>query len=168
MKIDKKIVVVLAMLAITTIACKKEYEDIGLPPSKLEGLTSKWVLSTFFINDKAGIVEEKMDMTDYYTSGTALPNITFSILAEDTLFTCDTTGLELNLFDIDNGRWRFDDNNFPTKIIIMRNDKTPISELNLLAPIRSFDKTLQVSKNINCSDGKTVYSYDLVLNRISN
>lgn len=160
----------IALLAIATLAisaCKKEYEEIGIPASKIEGLKSKWVLSTFSVVDKGGIIEEKLDMTDFF-SPTALPNITFSILDADTTFVSDTSGLAMNVFGIPEGRWRFDDNNFPTKIIIMTNDKTIIDEFKLNAPIKVFDTKLKISKDVVCEGGNVVYSYDIIMNRASN
>ena len=167
MKIEKKILVVLAILSLTINACKKEYDDIGLPPSKIEGLTSKWVLSTFNVTDKGGIIDEQMDMTDYYSSSSSMPNISFTITGTDTTFACDTTGVILNLFGSVNGRWRFDNNDYPTKIMLMSDDKSVLTELNLLAPIRSFDNSLKVSQATMCGD-KIVYTYDMVLSRVSN
>jgi hypothetical protein len=160
-------IAMLALLAFTLNACKKEYEEIGLPASKIEGLKSKWVLSTFNVTDKGGIIEDKLDMTDYFDPS-FLPNITFSILDADTTFTSDTTGIPMNVFSIPAGRWRFDDNNFPTKIIIMDNAKNYVDELLLKAPIRSFDTQLKISKDIVCESGKAVYSYDMIMNRVSN
>ncbi len=167
MRIERKLLVVLAILSLTINACKKEYEDIGLPASKIEGVTSKWVLSTFKVTDKGGIIDEQMDMTDYYANTSNMPNITFTITGTDTTFSCDTTGVILNLFNAVNGRWRFDDNNFPTKILLLSDDKSLLNEMNLLAPIRPFDNTLKLSQGTMCAD-KTVFTYDLVLNRVSN
>ena len=167
MKIEKKILIVLAIVSLSINACKKEYEDIGLPASKIEGVTSKWVLSTFKITDKGGILDEQMDMTDYYTGNSSMPNITFVINGADTTFSCDTAGVILNLFKAANGRWRFDNNDYPTKIMLLADDKSAVTEFSLLAPIRKFDNTLSVSQATKCGEN-TVYTYDLVLNRVSN
>lgn len=165
---NKKIyIAMLALLAFSFNACKKEYEDIGVPASKIEGLKSKWVLNTFSVTDKGGIIEDKLDMTDYFNPA-SLPNITFSILDADTTFVSDTTGIQMNVFSIPEGRWRFDNNEFPTKIIIMDNAKNYVDELLLKAPIRSFDTQLKISKDIVCEGGKVVYSYDIIMNRVSN
>jgi len=50
---------------------------------------------------------------------------------------------------------------------LMSDDKSVLTELNLLAPIRSFDNSLKLSQANKCGD-KTVYTYDLVLSRVSN
>lgn len=171
MKTNKYIMLLIVMISIAASSCKKEYEDIGIPASKIEGITSKWVMSQFLVNDKGGIIEEKLDMTEYYTlnpSRNTLPSISFLISGTDTIFTCDTAGLALNIFDVPTGRWRFDDNNFPTKIQLMREDKSIISEYNLLAPIRPNDVNLKISKSTICASGKTVFTYDLVMNRVTN
>lgn len=167
MRIEKKILIVLAIVSLSINACKKEYEDIGLPASKIEGVTSKWVLSVFSVNDKAGIIEESMDMTDYYANTSNMPNITFNITGTDTTFSCDTAGVTLNLFNAVNGRWRFDDNEFPTKIMLLNDDKSLITSFNLLAPIRSFDNALKISSATYCGE-KAVFTYDLTLSRVSN
>jgi Domain of unknown function (DUF5004) len=171
MKMNKYILLFIVFISITISACKKEYEDIGLPASKIEGVTSKWIVSKFLVTDKGGILEESLDMTDFYTSDpvkNALPTITFSISGTDTLFSCDTANLALNIFEVPGGRWRFDDNNFPTKIILMKDDKSLLSEFSLLAPIRPIDQNLKISKSTVCTNGKTIYTYDLVMNRITN
>lgn len=167
MKIEKKILIVLAIASLSINACKKEYEDIGIAPSKIEGVTSKWVLTTFNVTDKGGIVDETMDMTDYYAATSMMPNITFTISGTDTTFSCDTAGVKLNLFNAANGRWRFDDNNFPTKIMLLADDKSLLNELSLLAPIRPSDNSLKISQATYCGD-KAIYTYDLVLSRVSN
>ncbi len=167
MRIEKKILFVLAIVSLTINACKKEYEDIGLPPSKVEAITSKWVLSTFNVTDKSGIVDETMDMTEYYSGISAMPNITLTILGTDTTFTSDTAGVKLNLFVAPSGRWRFDNMDFPSKVILMNDAKIQIAEFNLLAPIKSYDNVLKISQATYCGT-KVVYTYDLLLNRVSN
>lgn len=167
MRVKKYMLMVLALVAVTINACKKEYEEIGLPASKIDAITSKWVLTTFNVTDKGGIVDESMDMTEYYTANSAMPNITLNILGTDTIFTSDTTGVKLNLFAAPNGRWRFDDINFPTKVILMNDAKVQIAEFNLLAPIKSYDNTLKISQSTFCG-AKVVYTYDLLLTRVVN
>lgn len=157
----KKIVIaVLAISLFGASACKKEYESIGTPSSKIDGVVSRWVLSDFVMTDNATIVEEKMDMKEYFDASGSLPTIQFTISGADTTYACDTTGLPFNIFGTTSGKWRFDDVNFPTKIILMPTNGDPTVELNLLAPIRTVDNSLKVSKVISCK-GNAVFSYDL-------
>lgn len=167
MRLYKMMLVVFAITAVTITACKKEYEDIGLPASKVEAITSKWVLSSFNVTDKSGIVDETMDMTEYYSGTSTMPNITLTILGTDTTFTSDTAGVKLNLFVAPNGRWRFDNMDFPAKVILMNDAKIQIAEFNLIAPIKSYDNTLKISQTTFCGT-EVVYTYDLLLNRVSN
>ena len=154
--------ILLFMLSITVVlsACKKEYEEIGVPSSKFEGATADWGLTSFKVVDKAAIVEESMDMTDYFGSNVIKPNIRFYTEGADTLYSCDTTGLPMNIFESVNGKWRFDDNNFPTKIILMPTGSINQIEFKLMAPIRVVDQKLILRKSIICKD-KEVAAYDL-------
>lgn len=164
----KKIILAgLVLIVFGTSACKKEYESIGLPSSKIDGVVSRWVLTSFVITDKVTIVEETMDMTEFFTNGSALPNITFTISGTDTLYTCDTTGLPFNVFGTTAGKWRFDDINFPSKIILTPTDGNPVVEFNLLAPIRTVDNALKISKVVNCN-GAAAFTYDFSFNRSVN
>lgn len=162
--------ILLAVLVLTlfgTSACKKEYESIGLPASKIDGVVARWVLTDFIITDKATIVEESMDMKDYFAGSTALPNIVFSISGTDTSYACDTTGLPFNIFGTTSGKWRFDDVNFPTKIVLIPSNGDATVEFKLLAPIRTVDNSLKISKSITCN-GNEVFTYDLSFNRSVN
>lgn len=163
----KKILFVYMLIAVAITACKKEYENIGSPSSKFEGATANWNLTTFKVVDKAAIVEETMDMTDYFSSNPVKPNIRFYTDGTDTLYSCDTTGLPMNVFESVNGKWRFDDNNYPTKIILMPNGSVNNIEFKLLAPIRVVDQKLILRKSIFCKD-KEVAAYDLEFIRQSN
>ncbi len=154
---------ILAVLVISLFggsACKKEYDSIGMPASKIDGVVSRWVLTDFVMTDNATVVEEKMDMKEYFDESGSLPTIQFTISGTDTTYACDTTGLPFNIFGTTEGKWRFDDVNFPTKILLIPTNGESTIELNLLAPIRTVDNALKVSKVISC-DGNAVFSYDL-------
>jgi hypothetical protein len=51
--------------------------------------------------------------------------------------------------------------------MLLADDKSAITEFNLLAPIREFDNALSISQATKCGEN-TVYTYDLILNRVSN
>lgn len=157
----------MVLIVFSTSACKKEYESIGLPASKIDGVVARWVLTDFVITDKVTIVEESMDMKDYFAGSTALPNIVFSIQGPDTTYVCDTTGLPFNVFGTTEGKWRFDDVNFPTKILLIPANGDATVEFNLLAPIRTVDNALKISKSISCN-GNEAFTYDLSFNRSIN
>lgn len=163
----KIILAVMVLIVFSTSACKKEYESIGLPASKIDGVVARWVLTDFIITDKATIVEEKMDMTDFFSSNASLPNIVFTISGTDTTYACDTTGLPFNVFGTTTGKWKFDDINFPTKILLIPANGDATVEFNLLAPIRTVDNSLKISKSINCN-GNAAFTYDLSFNRSVN
>jgi hypothetical protein len=161
---------ILSALVATSLllgACKKEYADIGTPSSKIEGVVAQWDLTKFVVVDKSGIVEEQLDMSDFFLGATAVPNISFTIEGIDTLYTCDTTGIPLNVFGATSGRWRFDNNDFPTKIVLMPNDGSAAIDLTLQGAIRETDQFLKISTATNCVD-KTVFTYDMAFVRRAN
>jgi hypothetical protein len=73
----------------------------------------------------------------------------------------------MNIFESVNGKWRFDDNNFPTKIILMPTGSSNQIEFKLMAPIRVVDQKLILRKSIICKD-KEVAAYDLEFIRRTN
>lgn len=163
----RKVFLLMMLIAAVISSCKKEYEDIGIPSSKFEGAVADWGMSSFKVVDKASIVEETMDFSDYFASSTIKPNIRFYTEGTDTLYTCDTTGLPMNVFESVNGKWRFDDLNFPTKIILMPNGSSNQIEFKLLAPIRVVDQKLILRKSVYCNE-KEVATYDLEFIRRTN
>ncbi len=163
----KKSIVIAVLISISLLACKKEYENIGTPSSKIEGVKSDWGLTKFTISDKSTVVEEKMDLTDFFSGNVITPNIKFSINGVDTTYTCDTTGLPYNVFGSIAGRWRFDNNETPTKLLLLPENNGDLVELTLLAPIRTVDNTLKVSKSVYCG-GNVVFTYDLEFARRTN
>jgi Domain of unknown function (DUF5004) len=164
MIMKKYIILVLVASAMILNACKKEYEEIGTPSSKIEGVTADWVVTKFVVTDKAGVIEEKLDMTDYFFGATKVPNILFSINGTDTVYTCDTTGLTFNVFKTTSGRWRFDNNLVPTKIVLIPNDAPANIDLTLRGPIRETDTYLKVSIETLCGT-KVQFTYDMDFSR---
>ncbi len=165
--INMKNLVLLLFVVVALASCKKEYEDIGVPSSKFEGAVADWGMTSFRVVDKATIVEETMDFRDFFASNIIKPNIRFYTEGTDTLYSCDTTGLPINVFESVSGKWRFDDMNFPTKIILSPDGSSNLIEFKLLAPIRVVDQKLILRKSIYCGD-KEIATYDLEFIRRTN
>jgi hypothetical protein len=164
----KKYNLILLALSVTLLgSCQKEYADIGVPSSKIEGVVSDWTLSKFVVTDKAGVIEESLDMSEFFAGSADAPNIQFDINGTDTTYTCDTTGLPINVFGSVAGRWRFDNDQFPTKITLIPNEGTPNVDLKLLGPIRETDQFLKISIATNCG-AKTAFTYDMDFTRSTN
>jgi hypothetical protein len=150
--------IVIAWVGSSLIACKKELKDIGTPGSKVEGIQASWVLKKCVHVDEQSLTKEAANITRYFSNGPKLPHITFN----DTLYTVDTVGLGINFFNSTSGSWRFDNDNFPSKIFFTPIDAAPF-EFKLNGPIRPQDNlkfTKQVSNS--CKGAETlIMSYNL-------
>lgn len=139
-------------------ACKKEIKEIGTPGSKKEGIQASWQLMKCVHVDEQSLTKEAANITRYFSDGAKMPNITF----KDTLYTVDTVGLSINFFNSTAGSWRFDNDNFPSKIFFTPVDAAPF-EFKLNGPIRPQDN-LKFTKQVmhSCKGAETlIMSYNL-------
>lgn len=148
----------MVLLALGVFACKKDLKDIGTPGSKVEGIQASWEMSKCVHVDEVSLVKESANITGYFTKGSKLPNISF----KDSLYTVDTAGVVINFFNSTAGVWKFDNDNFPTKILFTPSDAMPF-EFKLNGPIRPQDN-LKFTKQVftSCKGAQThVMSYNL-------
>lgn len=148
----------IAAMVLLAPACKKE-TTLNPAPSKIEGLAASWVLVQASQVDELSLIKETADITDFYATGAAMPNITFN---SNFTFTSDNTGVAKTHFG-NSGTWAFDNNDYPTKIILTYTGGGT-DDLPLGATIRTTDKRLKIKQTINCGTD-AVFSYLLEFER---
>ena len=95
-------------------------------------------------------------------------NDPFSVNFNSESFSYATTGLKGIKYFGNTGTWAFDDNDFPTEILVSPSDGTSPFTLSLLGPIREVDQELQVQYFKGCSGSDPTMSLKLTFNRINN
>lgn len=160
----KKIIAVFFLISMLG-ACQKEYKEIGNAPSKIEGITAKWVLHSCSVIDKGGFIEETVEITPFFTSSPKLPNISFTMEAGVGRYTCDTSNIAFNFFGGTSGTWSFDNNEFPTKLLITPNGSEQGIVMPLAATIRPTDTYLKIDQSVLCgTTEKAVYRLSFIRN----
>lgn len=150
-------------LSFLVTSCRKEYKELGENPSKIDGITASWSLSSCKVIDKAATVEEMIDVTSFFASPTKLPNITFAMNGGVGTYTCDTSNVAYSFFGGTSGTWSFDDANYPKKVIITPAGATAPIEFPLAATIRPTDTYLLIDKSVSCGGAeKTVYRLSFI------
>lgn len=143
--------IVLITLAISVLGCKKEPEvPFGEPSSKIEGINAEWMLVAAQLIDENTINRDSISLTDYYLSGEA-PMISFD---SKTFEYAVTAHGKKNFFGI-GGTWAFDDDEYPTKIILNDAELGTV-EVMLTSTIREVDTRLRVNISRDC--GGTNYA----------
>ena len=154
-----------ALLMVFAISsCKPEKKTLGPAASQTEGLTkSTWVLykvAQIDVNQQLAFVESDtlLDVSDVYIDGTPV-EATFTDSGNYSL----TVGAGTTLFPKLNGKWSFDNAEYPTKIVF---DAGTAEEAGvaLLKPIRPQDANLVLKFNKICG-GKRTVSYHLWFTR---
>ncbi len=154
----------LAAAAVFT-ACKPEPEgELGAPFSKIEGLTSTmWEIEQVVIIDGADPARRESDFSEFYLQGEDRLSLKFNSDGSFEIF----PGEGVNFLP-DSGEWRFDDDRFPTQIVLNPEGDTRV--LHLESPTRRIDKELRVrfDKHHCQLDGswEAVYSYALIFKRV--
>lgn len=162
----KQIIIIgFTLVAGLFFSCRKEYKEIGEVPSKVEGITASWVLSTCEVIDKGAIIEETMDITPFFYSDSKLPNIVFSMESGTGTYTCDTSHVAYQFFGGTKGIWRFDNNEYPTKVILTPSGSSDAITFPLVATIRPTDTYLKMDKAVFCGGAeKSVYRLSFIRN----
>ena len=153
----KKIAIILAGLCIWA-GCKRDRKELPAPASKVAGIQDDWVLSKVLQFDE--ISQKELDVSTVYL-GADPTRINFRISGVDTAYTV-VPGTSVNYLGT-SGQWRFDDNNYPTKLIVTHDGNT--YHLPLLRTIREGDPTLEIKYTKVCS-GKNVVSYKYIFKRL--
>lgn len=142
MKRSAQIILLLLIIAAVSDGCRpKKFKDIGDASSKMEGIKANWIMAHAYVIDEAYVTPDKFEITDFYRTGTTLPNLNIS----DNSFSSTVTGVVKNYFGTGNGTWKFDDNNFPTSVIFSYSNATKDTFL-LASSIRATDNALKLKK----------------------
>ncbi len=151
-------------IGVFATSCQKEYKEIGEIPSKTDGITASWILSSCSSIDKAAIVEETMDITSFFYTDTKLPNINLKMESNLGTYTCDTANVAYQFFGGTSGTWSFDNPDFPKKVFLTPAGTSTVLEFTLAATIRPTDPYLKLDKSVVCG-GKEVSVYRLTFTR---
>lgn len=158
--------IAIVLIVLTISACKKPYDDskevaspISSPEKIAAAINGTWKMTNALQIDEKSLVKESMNITDFLTSESGqVPNIIFS--TTDSSFTVDTTNLVLNLFELSSGKWSFDDNRYPSKILLKDINGVVASEVvigkNLLSP----SPQINFVSSVNCGEEKA-FSYSV-------
>ena len=158
--------IIIACILISVIACKKEIKDIGVPSSKIDGITAHWELTRCSMVDELSLIKETTSMGDFFTVKNAnktKPNIIFTYTNNVGSYTVDTSNALINFFQSPAGKWSFDNNDFPTMVTFIPNSGTEFS-LPLGASIRTVDSVLKFRKPVYCGT-ELKFSYVLEFER---
>jgi hypothetical protein len=146
--------------------CKKPYdyskevaEPISSPEKIAAALNGSWKMNTAIQIDEKSLVKESMNIADFLTAESGqVPNISFNTV--DSTFTVDTASLVLNLFVLSNGKWSFDDNRYPSKIILKDLNGIIASEVSIGKNLLSPTPQLNFVNAVNCGAEKAM-SYSI-------
>ena len=166
----KKIGIIICVLALFN-SCKKPYDDdkevaapISTPEKIAASIEGTWYMNSALEIDEKSLIKESIDISDFLTSETGLvPNITFK--ASDKTFTIDTTGVVKNFFKVNNGKWLFDDDRYPSKITLIDLSDNIITDVNISKNLLSTNPQLSFIDGANCGSEKAIsYSISFVKN----
>jgi len=166
MKRTTYLILFIALAGIFNSCREDRVTEIGTPFSKIEGLTmAPYELTNVSIIDGVDPARAERDFTNFYIGGEQILRIDFS---DDMTFTVIQGDMGLNFLP-ESGTWSFDNAEAPSQVIL--NDGTTSQILNLNAPTRKVDPTLEFSYDkYSCEiDGEitAVYSYSAVFDRVN-
>lgn len=153
----KKIILLIACFS-TLIACKKDRAELKPAASKFIGIQDDWQLSKVIQFDE--ITQRELDVSLVYIGATPM-KVSFNATATDTIYSV-VSGTSANYLGT-NGKWKFDDYEYPTKVILNYDGNDHY--LPLLRTIREGDPTLELKYTKVCH-GRNVVSYKYIFTRI--
>jgi len=151
----KIIILITAFLAISS--CKNDRLQLAPAASKIAGIQDDWTLNQVIQIDE--ISQRELDVSQVYI-GTSPMQINFKINGTDTTYSV-VNGTSANYLG-NSGTWKFDDINYPTKLIINHNGND--YQLPLIRTVREGDPNLEFRYTKVCS-GKNVVSYKYIFKR---
>ncbi|HNI45976.1 MAG: DUF5004 domain-containing protein [Chitinophagales bacterium] len=141
----------LSLLPALWLASCKEQECVLTEEaaSKVEGLSDKWQVSQVVQYDGVQPIPEKQwrDISTFGI-GTTPMTITFSSSSTPYTYTIDA-GSTINYLGSNSGTWSFDDETYPTTLIL--NDGNQTMELGLGGPTRPVDNKLKIQASRYCT-----------------
>lgn len=146
------------------IGCRPEKKSLGPKPSQTEGISNTgWILSRvdqIDVNVQLAFVESDtlLNVTETFVDGTPME---FSFTKDGSYSIASGAGSQL--FKINAGSWKFDNADYPSKIIL--DDGTAgVNTVSMMRPVRPQDNYLVLKYNKICG-GKRTVSYHLTFSR---
>jgi hypothetical protein len=146
------------------IGCRPEKKTLGPKPSQTEGISNTgWILSRvdqIDVNVQLAFVESDtlLNVTETFIDGTPME---FSFTKDGSYSIASGAGSQL--FKINAGSWKFDNADYPSKIIL--DDGTAgVNTVSMMRPVRPQDNYLVLKYNKICG-GKRTVSYHLTFSR---
>lgn len=146
------------------IGCRPEKKTLGPKPSQTEGISNTgWILSRvdqIDVNVQLAFVESDtlLNVTETFIDGTPME---FSFTKDGSYSISSGAGSQL--FKINAGSWKFDNADYPSKIIL--DDGTAgANTVSMMRPVRPQDNYLVLKYNKICG-GKRTVSYHLTFSR---
>ncbi len=138
--------------------CKKSPYDLDKNPERVYSLekimanmNGIWKMQSAVQIDELSLTKESIVVSDFYTAdGAKIPNISFN--TTDMTFVVDTVGLVLNDLNATIGKFKFDDERFPAKVILTDMADVEIATLNIASNLLSQVPMLQYSVTAKCSE----------------
>lgn len=149
---------ILLCLSVFIGACEEDTYEFGEPFSKVEGINGSFVLTQVIqVDERTTNFDNTFEISEFFI-GSEPAVISFN----GTDFTYSLTpGTAPNFLGATSGSWKFDNNEFPTRIEL--GTSNPVI-LNLSKTIRSIDNTLEFSFTRSCS-GTAGVSYNYIFTR---
>ncbi len=123
------VILILCIMTISIWSCKTDNPDFGEPFSKIEGIADDWELVQLKVTDMVTKnSNNSVDVSAFSIGGTPA-TLTFS-----TDFTFTGNAGTSKMYIPINGSWAFDNNDYPTQLILTANATS--YTLDLLAPVR--------------------------------
>ncbi len=144
--------------------CKPEKKELGPKASQLEGINGNWVLfktDQIDVNVQLAFTESDtlLDVSDVLLSSTPM-----EISFVNQLFTYNIKdGNGSDLFQLKSGAWKFDNNDYPSKVILNEGTASQM-DVNLIRPVRPQDRYLILKIN-KFRGGKRTVCYHLWFER---
>jgi hypothetical protein len=112
--------------------------------------------------DEKSLTKESIDITDFYTqeNGSQAPNITFN--TTNSTYTSDTSGVVVKYFGT-SGTWHFDDNTYPSKILLTTSVGTTLV-FPLGTNLQSANPTLLFKDSLFCGTASSM-TYNLTFKK---
>lgn len=176
----KRIFILSAVIVLALSACKPEIKgELGEPANKLEGMSGTWEIVSFIQQDPNNPIREERDLSEFYVVDGQTPyRLTFN---KDSMTYSVAPGPGKNYFGT-GGKWRFDNNEFPTFLFLgpatIPPDNSHDGMLNtgekkllLGGVVRPSDNTLSIQLENYCEaeDGSrtTTAIYTFTFNRLN-
>lgn len=151
----KYIAITMAAVVLIFAACKKKFKDYA-PSSKVDGISDVWQLDSVkhFDPAKKDVIA---NVTELFVGSNA---VELDIKASDNSYRFNSAN---PIYLGETGTWKFDNNDYPTKVIFTHNSL--VDTLTLLRTVRTVDRTLQFQLNRYCGGGKSSVNYQFIFKR---